>query len=94
MVGEEEKGSRTQSLVYAEPVHRVDAQHSPRGNAQPQILAAHSEPLLKTRARQVSAVYHNPLSFNVLAEHYTTFSQSSQKCSHSVSYFNKLFIYF
>lgn len=91
MVGEEEKGSRTQSLVYAEAAHRVDAQHSPRGNAQPQILAAHSQPLLKTRARQASAVYHKPLSFNVLAEHYTTFNQSSQNavtwCLILTSYF-------
>lgn len=34
--------------------------------------------LLKTRARRASAEYHNPLSFNVLAWHYTTFSQSLQ----------------
>lgn len=51
-----------------------------------QISAAHSQPLLKTRARQVSAEYHNPLSSAVLSEQYTAFSRSSQNTESNFNY--------
>lgn len=46
-----------------------------------QISAAHSQPLLKNRASQVSAEYHNTLSFCVLSKHYATFSQSGRSAA-------------
>lgn len=57
-----------------------------------QISAAHSQPLLKTRASQVSAEYHNTLSFFVcclsIMPHVWT------KCSHLVFNLTKLFYLF